>query len=208
VRLGLLGGTFDPIHMGHLLVAEVARHALALDRVLFVPAGDPPHKGESVTAAEHRYAMTLLATGGNEAFQVSRRELERAGPSYSLVTIGEMQAELPAGGELFFIVGADAILEIRTWYRWEDVLRACRFLAVSRPGFGVETVREVLPLELIERVQVIPSPGFDLSSTEIRERVRLCEPIRYLVPDEVEVYIRKHGLYRAAIGGQHRATDR
>jgi len=183
VRLGLLGGTFDPIHMGHLLVAEVARHALALDRVLFVPAGDPPHKGESVTAAEHRYAMTLLATGGNEAFQVSRRELERAGPSYSLVTIGEMQAELPAGGELFFIVGADAILEIRTWYRWEDVLRACRFLAVSRPGF-------------------------DLSSTEIRERVRLCEPIRYLVPDEVEVYIRKHGLYRAAIGGQHRATDR
>src|SRR3954464_9482511 len=101
MRLGLMGGTFDPIHVGHLLVAEVAREAFRLDRVVFVPAGDPPHKGEAVTAAEHRYAMTLLATGANPGFVVTRRELERAGPSYSLTTIREYREEMGPTGELF-----------------------------------------------------------------------------------------------------------
>jgi nicotinate-nucleotide adenylyltransferase len=196
MRLGLMGGTFDPIHVGHLLVAEVAREAFRLDRVVFVPAGDPPHKGEAVTDAEHRYAMTLLATGPNAGFVVTRRELERAGPSYSLTTIREYREEIGASGELFFITGADTVLEIRTWYRWEEVLQSCRFIAVTRPGFDSAALGAVLPESLRERVTLVESPGFDLSSTEVRERVRHGEPIRYLVTDTVEVYIRKHELYR------------
>jgi nicotinate-nucleotide adenylyltransferase len=196
MRLGLLGGTFDPIHVGHLLIAEVARDAVSLDQVVFVPAGDPPHKGEAVTDAEHRYAMTLLATGANPAFVVTHRELERTGPSYSLITIQEYWDEMGASGELFFVTGADTMLEIRTWYRWEEVLKSCRFVAVTRPGFDEAALEASLPAPLRERVELVQSPGFDLSSTEVRERVRRGEPIRYLVPDPVETYIRKHGLYR------------
>jgi nicotinate-nucleotide adenylyltransferase len=195
MRLGLLGGTFDPIHVGHLLIAEVAREALALDRVVFIPAGDPPHKSEDVTDAEHRYAMVLLATAANEAFVVSRRELDRTGPSYSLTTIREYRSELGEEGELFFITGADAILEIRTWHRWQEVLRECRFAALTRPGFDFARLRAMLPQELHERVHLVPAPGLDVSSTEVRARVRRGETIRYLVPDPIEAYIRKHGLY-------------
>jgi nicotinate-nucleotide adenylyltransferase len=196
MRLGLLGGTFDPIHVGHLLIAEVARQAAALDQVVFVPAGDPPHKGAEVTDAEHRYAMALLATGANPAFAVTRRELERTGPSYSLTTIREYRDEVGAAGELFFVTGVDTVLEIRTWYRWEEVLEACRFIAVTRPGFDVDALEAVLPERLCERVELAESPGFDLSSTQVRERARRGETIRYLVPDAVETYICKHGLYR------------
>src|SRR3954452_23333272 len=154
MRLGLIGGTFDPIHAGHLLIAEVARHAASLDRVVFIPAGDPPHKGEAVTPAEHRYAMTLLATASNQSFQVSRREMERAGPSYSLTTIQEYQVELGGEGELYFITGLDAILEIRTWHRWEEVLQACQFIAVARPGFDAAALNAVLPEPYRERVRL------------------------------------------------------
>ena len=194
-RLGLLGGTFDPIHTGHLLIAEVARHALSLDQVIFVPAGDPPHKGESVTAAEHRYAMVLVATADHPAFQVTRREIEREGPSYSLTTIREYREELGETGGLYFLTGADALLEIRTWYRWQEVLRACRFAALARPGFDSAALLDLLPPELREQVELLHTPGFDISSTDIRERVRRGDPIRYLVPAPVESYIRKHGLY-------------
>ncbi len=196
MRLGILGGTFDPIHVGHLLIAEVARHALALDRVLFIPAGDPPHKADGITGAEHRYAMTLLATACHEAFHVSRRELERAGPSYTLITIRKVRSELLETDELFFIVGADAILEIRTWHQWEELLRSCPFAAVARPGFDSQSIRAVLPADLVSRVQLIPGPGLAVSSTEVRARVARGEPIRYLVPDGVENYIRKQGLYK------------
>jgi len=198
-RLGLLGGTFDPIHTGHLLIAEVARHALSLDQVVFVPAGDPPHKGKTVTAAEHRSAMVLLATADHPAFRVTRREIERAGPSYSLTTIREYQRELGASGELYFLTGADTMLEIRTWYRWQEVLRECRFAALARPGFDSVALLGLLPEELRERVELLPAPGFDVSSTEIRARVRRGEPIRYLVPPLVESYIRKFGLYREPV---------
>jgi nicotinate-nucleotide adenylyltransferase len=184
--------------MGHLLIAEVAREALGLDRVVFVPAGDPPHKGEEVTDAEHRYAMALLGTADHEAFFVSRREIERTGPSYSLTTIREYQNELGEGTELFFIAGADAVLEIRTWHRWEELLRECRFAAVTRPGFDFARLQAALPEELIASVRQVPAPGYDLSSTQIRARVRRGETIRYLVPDPVEVYIRKHRLYQGS----------
>jgi nicotinate-nucleotide adenylyltransferase len=194
-RLGLLGGTFDPIHTGHLLIAEVARHALSLDQVVFVPAGDPPHKGESVTAAEHRYAMVLLATADHPAFRVTRREMERAGPSYSLTTIREFRQKLGDSAELFFLTGADAMLEIRTWYCWQEVLRECRFAALARPGFDSAALLGLLPNDLRDQVVLLQAPGLDISSTEVRDRVRGGEPIRYLVPAPVESYIRKHGLY-------------
>ena len=193
--MGLLGGTFDPVHTGHLLIAEVARHTLSLDQVVFIPAGDPPHKGGTVTPSEHRYAMTLLATASNEAFVVSRRELERPGPSYSLTTIQEYRGEIGEEGELFFIAGMDAVLEIRTWYRWEEVLRECRFAALGRPGFEMSAFLPELPEELRGRIDLLSAPALDVSSTDIRERVGHGEPIRYLVPEPVEVYIRKHGLY-------------
>jgi nicotinate-nucleotide adenylyltransferase len=195
-RVGLLGGTFDPIHVGHLLIAEIARHALSLDQVIFVPAGDPPHKGETVTDAQHRYAMVLLATASNESFAVSRREIERCGPSYSLATVREFRQELGPQSELFFIAGADAVLEIRTWYRWEELLRECRFIALARPGFDMRALEAALPADLLAQVHLLPAPGFDLSSTMIRERVERGEPVRYLVPEAVETYLRKHGLYR------------
>jgi nicotinate-nucleotide adenylyltransferase len=184
--------------MGHLVIAEAARHAHALDRVEFIPAGDPPHKGEAVTAAEHRYAMALLATASHPAFRVSRREIEREGPSFSLTTIEEYREELGPAGELYFIVGADAMLEIRTWHRWEEVVQACEFIAVSRPGFDAAALDTVLPGPLRARVHHLRATGFDLSSTQVRERAARGESIRYLVPESVEMYIHKHGLYRSS----------
>jgi nicotinate-nucleotide adenylyltransferase len=195
-RLGLFGGTFDPVHTGHLVIAEVARYTLSLDQVIFVPAGDPPHKGEDVTAAEHRYEMALLATAPNEAFVVSRRELERSGPSYSLTTIQEYRREIGPEGALFFIAGVDTVLEIQTWYRWREVLRECRFAALARPGFELSSLLAALPEELRERIDLLPAPALVVSSTELRARAGRGEPIRYLVPEPVEVYIRKHALYQ------------
>jgi nicotinate-nucleotide adenylyltransferase len=207
MRLGLLGGTFDPIHTGHLLIAESARHALSLDQIIFIPAGDPPHKGETVTPAEHRYAMVLLATGTNPTFTVSRREIERSGPSYSLTTIREFRAEAGSESELFFVVGADTLRDIRTWYRWEEVLRECRFLVVARPGVPFTVEQSGLPQALRRQVDLVISPGLEISSTEIRDRVREGKPIRYLVPEPVEQYIVKHGLYRSAPAAASRALS-
>ena len=196
MRLGLMGGTFDPIHAGHLVIAEMARVEFALDRVLWVPAGDPPHKkGCTVTPQEHRYAMVLLATAGHPDFDVSRMELERGGHSYTVDTVEQLRRERP-GDELFFITGADAILEILTWMRHQELIRACRFLAVTRPGYDLQRLGAVLPPEYLTQISTLSAPGVDISSTEVRQRVRNGEAIRYLVPEPVEAYIRKHGLYR------------
>jgi nicotinate-nucleotide adenylyltransferase len=204
MRLGLLGGTFDPIHLGHLLIAEVARWAASLDRVVFVPAGDPPHKGEAVSAAVHRYEMALLATADHPYFDVSRREIARTGPSYSLLTVQEYRDEMADGGELYFIVGADALREIRTWHRWEELLLACRFLAVARPGSDLAEALASLPPSLQRRVERVQAPGYDLSATEVRRRVWDGEPIRYLVPPSVELYIQKHSMYQnVQLGSEH-----
>jgi nicotinate-nucleotide adenylyltransferase len=196
LRLGLLGGTFDPIHVGHLMIAEVALAALALDRVMFIPAGDPPHKGESVTDAEHRYSMALLATGDHPAFLVSRRELEREGPSYSLTTIGEYREEVGPSGELFFIAGADTLVDIRTWHRWEEVLQSCRFAALARPGSDFADLLSAVPEKYHRGIDLVTGPGLAISSTDVRERVQRGEPIRYLVPTTVDIYIRNYGLYQ------------
>jgi nicotinate-nucleotide adenylyltransferase len=198
MRLGLMGGTFDPVHYGHLVIAEETRLEFGLDRVDFVTSADPPHKkGYPITSAEHRYAMTLLATAANPFFRVSRREIERAGPSYSIDTILEYQREYP-GSEIFFITGADAILEILTWHRADEAIRLCTFVAATRPGYDLAKMERVLPASYLTHIRRITVPGVDFSSTDIRERVRRGKPIKYLVPGAVETYIAKYDLYESA----------
>ena len=195
MRLGLMGGTFDPVHYGHLVIAEETRLVFGLDRVDFVTSADPPHKkGYEITPAEHRYAMTLLATASNPFFRVSRREIERAGPSYSIDTIQEYQREFP-DAEIFFITGADAILEILTWHRADEAIRLCTFVAATRPGYDLAKMERVLPASYLPQIRRITVPGVDFSSTDIRERVRRGQPIKYLVPEAVEAYIAKYNLY-------------
>ena len=192
--VGVMGGTFDPIHHGHLVAAEEVRYALALERVLFVPAGDPWQKdGTSVSPAEDRLEMVRRATADNGSFEVSTVDIDRGGPTYTIDTLRTLREQQP-GVELCFITGADAILEILTWKDPQDVLDLASFVAVTRPGHDLDELRK---LGIGERVRSIEIPALAISSTDIRRRVKEGRPIRYLVPAEVEQYIREHGLYAA-----------
>ncbi len=199
IRLGIMGGTFDPVHYGHLVTAEGARIEFGLDQVLFLPSGVPPHKiTKKVSSAEHRYMMTVLATLGNPHFEVSRIDIDREGVSYTIDTLHILREQYGPGCELFFITGADAIFEIIDWKDSDQLLRIAHFIAASRPGFSLEK----LPLatqdwvdEHQDRFHVLRVPAMAISSTDIRNRVRLGHSIRYLVPEQVEHYIRRHRLY-------------
>lgn len=198
MRLGLMGGTFDPPHYGHLVIAEEARLVFGLDRVDFVTSADPPHKqGREITTAEHRFAMTLLSVASNPFFRVSRREIERSGPSYSVDTLQEYGREWP-GAEIYFVTGADAILEILTWHRADEAMRLCTFIAATRPGYDLARMERVLPSDYLARIRTVSVPGIEISSTDIRERLRQGKSIRYLVAEPVEQYIATYGLYREA----------
>jgi nicotinate-nucleotide adenylyltransferase len=193
-KIGLMGGTFDPIHHGHLLAAEEARHAFDLDRVLFIPAGSPWQKDDkTVTPGEQRFEMTKLATADNPAFDVSRVELDREGPTYTIDTLRTMREHQP-DGELFFITGADAISQILTWKDPSEVLELATFVAVTRPGHNLDDLRSA---NADDRIVVLEIPALAISSTDIRSRVSEGRPIRYLVPDAVARYIADHGLYAA-----------
>ncbi|MFA5892043.1 MAG: nicotinate-nucleotide adenylyltransferase [Actinomycetota bacterium] len=195
-RVGVMGGTFDPIHTGHLVTAEHARHAFDLDEVVFVPAGSPWQKSHADLApAEDRYLMTVVATVGNPSFSVSRIELDRAGPTYTIDTLDQMRKSSP-GSEFFFITGADAVLQILTWKDPDAVLAGTRFIAATRPGYDLSRLREELPPSLAARVSPMEIPALAISSTDVRRRVREGLPIRYLVPVGVAEYIEKAGLYR------------
>src|SRR5687767_9660460 len=168
MRLGIMGGTFDPVHNGHLIAAEEARAACGLDEVVFVPAGRPWQKAErQVSSGEDRYLMTELATVTNPAFCVSRIELDRDGPTYTVDTLRAL-----SGPELWFISGADAVAQILTWKDPEEVLSLATFVAATRPGHRTEG--------LDPRVRVLEIPALAISSTEIRQRVREARPVRYL----------------------------
>lgn len=194
-RLGIMGGTFDPIHYGHLFVAEEARARFALDHVLFVPNGSPPHKKEYLMPhAPDRYEMTRLATATNPAFTCTPLEIHRAGPSYTVDTLAILNAQYPST-ELFYITGIDAIADILTWRRHAEIIRMATFIAAARPGFDLKTLEDRLPAAYLERVLLLGSTAQGVSSTEIRERVRARLPIRYLTPDAVLDYIREHHLY-------------
>lgn len=199
-RVAIMGGTFDPIHYGHLVVAEEARHRFSLDKVVFVPAGHPPHKsGEEVSPARDRFLMAVLATVSNPWFEVSDLEVERPGPSYTVDTLREFKGLYGPGSELFFITGADAALEIGTWKDPDTILELCVFLAATRPGYRFPSPDEVSDPALrpyLSRILRFDIPELGISSTDIRARVREGRPIRYLVPESVAAYIAKAGLYR------------
>lgn len=209
-RVGILGGTFDPLHLGHLRAAEVVRDGLRLEKVLFVPASTPPHKASPpVTEAEHRLGMLERALSGERFFDLSRLELERGGRSYTIDTLESLAAG-SKDSRFFFITGTDAFSEIRTWKSWRELLRGHWFVVHERPGFPIEAAKDVLPrgidsrvLEESEiepgtepRVLFLRRPMLNISSTEIRQSVRENRSIRFLVPDGVAAYIGEYRLYR------------
>ncbi len=195
-RVGLMGGTFDPIHHGHLLVAEEARDQFAIDLIIFVPNGRPPHKKDyEITDPEHRYNMCLLATASNPAFIVSREEIDRPGPSYTIDTIRAFRRYLGPGVELFFITGADAVLELPTWRAPDAILNEAQVVAVHRPGFDLRRLAEELGEQRASKIRTLEVPGVEISSTEIRRRVAEGRSVKYMVPEPVEAYIKKMQLY-------------
>lgn len=196
-RLGIMGGTFDPIHYGHLLMAEEARQAFALDAVVFVPNGQPAHKKSYlVSPAEARYAMTMLATESNPYFSASRMEIDRPGPSYTIDTLRQFRALYPDLAALYFITGADAVLEIPTWHEYDTLVQECFFVAVTRPGFALERLSEIADTAFLRRVSFLPIPGLEISSTDLRKRLREGRSVKYLTPEPVEAYLKEQGLYR------------
>jgi nicotinate-nucleotide adenylyltransferase len=197
-RLGVMGGTFDPIHHGHLVTAEEALWQFHLDEVVFVPTGMPWMKlDRAVSPSEHRYLMTVIATSSNPCFSVSRLEVDRDGPSYTVDTLRDLAAQYGESCDLFFITGADAMLEILHWKDPEEVLAQAHFIAATRPGYDIARFEVEAPTSH-PRVSVMNIPALAISSSDIRRRVTVGEPIRYLVPEGVQTYIEKTGLYRGA----------
>jgi nicotinate-nucleotide adenylyltransferase len=195
-RVGIMGGTFDPVHHGHLVAAEEARWQFGLDRVVFVPTGQPWQKPVGVSDAEDRYQMTVIATASNPAFSVSRLEIDGARPTYTVDTLRRLAVELGPGARLFFVTGADAVLQILTWKDPHEVLALAELIAATRPGHELSGLAEKVPAAA-GRVHPMRIPALAISSTEIRHRVAAGAPIRYLVPEGVARYIEQHGLYRS-----------
>ena len=190
-RVGIMGGTFDPIHHGHLVAASEVAALFGLDEVIFVPTGEPWQKTERrVSPAEHRYLMTVIATASNPRFWVSRVDIDRPGPTYTIDTIRDIERQRP-GAELFFITGADALGQILSWKDAEETLRRARFIGVTRPGYELSDAH--LPTRSVTLLDV---PAMAISSSDCRDRVAAGQPVWYLVPDGVVQYINKHRLYR------------
>ncbi len=187
-RIGVMGGTFDPIHNGHLVAASEVASAMELDEVLFVPTGKPWQKQE-VSPAEHRYLMSVVATASNPQFKVSRVDVDRPGFTYTVDTLNELNEQFP-DADLFFISGADAIAQIIAWKDIDSVWDLAHFVAVSRPGHKLKLPKA--PKGAISELEV---PALSISSTDVRQRVADGKPIWYLVPDGVVQYISKHHLY-------------
>jgi nicotinate-nucleotide adenylyltransferase len=209
-RIGILGGTFDPVHYAHLAIAEEVYCALHLTGVLFVPAGQPPHKiGEQLTPVEHRVAMLELAIRPNPHFSFSLVDVEREGPSYTVDTLRLLRSELGPDADLYFVIGGDSLRDLPTWYDPAGILDQATIVALMRPGYAeVEAERAMLFARLPaleQRLIVLEGPRMDLSSTELRRRVATGRPIKYQTPDEVEDYIRRHRLYQKIEGRQEDA---
>ncbi len=193
MRIAIMGGTFNPIHYAHLLSAEQVREGLEFSKIIFVPAARPPHKlNPEIIAAEHRYQMVLLATEDNPCFEVSRIELDRKGPSYTIQTIKVLRRIYGETTDLAWIIGADSLIEYKIWKDFDEVLEQCTLIATTRPNYNLQQV----PLEILNRVKTFQITGFDMSATAIRQRIRNNISIRYLVPETVADYINQHQLYR------------
>jgi nicotinate-nucleotide adenylyltransferase len=189
-RVGVMGGTFDPVHHGHLVAASEVAQWFDLDEVIFVPTGEPWQKTE-VSPGEHRYLMTVIATASNPRFTVSRVDIDRDGPTYTIDTLRDLKAQRP-DAELFFITGADAIAQILSWRDHDELWDLAHFVAVSRPGHILNT--DGLPSDDVSQLEI---PALAISSTDCRDRVQRGHPVWYLVPDGVVQYIAKHHLYRS-----------
>jgi nicotinate-nucleotide adenylyltransferase len=212
MKIGLMGGTFNPVHLAHLRIAEEARELCALDRVLFIPAADPPHKPLAGDVPfSQRYEMVRLAIAGNPAFELSDIEGRRAGKSYSIDTIGHFRAEHPEY-DLFFIIGSDSFLEIGQWHRYAEIFRSCNLIVVERPGCPVKDPSSSLPVAIRKefsynaachtlehqlgwQVHFLRGCPLDISSTEIRQLTSSGRSITYLVPPDVEEYIKEQRIY-------------
>jgi nicotinate-nucleotide adenylyltransferase len=193
-----MGGTFDPIHNGHLVAASEVADLFGLDEVMFVPTGQPWQKERHVTAAEDRYLMTVIATASNPRFSVSRADIDRGGPTYTTDTLRDLRGTFP-NSELYFITGADALASILTWQGWEELFGLAKFIGVSRPGYDLTDTHiteavDRLPEDALRLVEV---PALAISSTDCRRRASAGRPIWYLVPDGVVQYVAKRNLYRA-----------
>jgi len=192
-RVGIMGGTFDPIHHGHLVAASEVSALFELDEVIFVPTGESWQKlSRRVSPAEHRYLMTVIATASNPRFWVSRVDIDREGPTYTVDTIRDIAGQRP-GADIYFITGADALAQILSWERAEEALKLAHFIGVTRPGYELSDAH--LP---IDSVTLLDVPAMAISSSDCRARVQQGKPVWYLVPDGVVQYIYKHNLYRGA----------
>lgn len=193
MKIAIMGGTFNPIHHGHLLCAEQVRDGLRYDKILFVPSARPPHKSQpDMVSAEHRYQMVLLATTNNQNFEVSRIELDREGPSYTIQTIKTLRNNYGTSTDLAWIIGADSLIEYKIWRDFDGVLEQCTMIATTRPNYDLQLV----PSEIRNRVIIYRITGIDISATDIRKRIQKNLSIQYLVPDSVAEYIYEHKLYR------------
>ncbi|MBI4233019.1 MAG: nicotinate-nucleotide adenylyltransferase [Chloroflexi bacterium] len=199
MRLGILGGTFDPVHLGHLIIAEEARVHLSLQRVLFIPAGQPWLKeGRAISPGVHRLAMVRLAVQDNPFFAVSSVEVDHPGPSYTIDTLAALRREYEEAADIYFILGLDALHDLHRWHEPAGILRASTLVAVARPGsrrFAPSSLEELLP-GASRRVLILPCPLIGISGTEIRRRVAEGRSIRYFVPRAVAEYIQYHSLYQ------------
>jgi len=195
MKTGIMGGTFDPIHYGHLLAAEEARINFGIDRLIFVPTGDPAYK-RKITPAEDRYAMTLLATAGVLEYSVSRIEIDRKEETHTIDTLREFINSGIKPEDLYFITGLDAMLSITSWFEYEKIPDLCTLVTARRPGYPVSGI-ETLPDFIKDKLKYIEIPQFAISSTEIRERSRDGRGIRFLVPHLVEIYIESNKLYKS-----------
>ena len=200
-RIGVMGGTFDPVHYGHLVIAEEVHAALHLSEVVFIPAGQPPHKtGHRITETQHRLAMLELALASNPHFRISLMEIERTGPSYTVDTLRTLREHLGMDISLFFIIGWDSLEELHTWYRASDILTlVTRLVAVRRPGYEEDAeynrvLEQRLP-GILQRLLVVQAPQLEISATDLRQRVAEGRPIKYQTPEAVETYIKQNRLY-------------
>ncbi len=197
-QICLMGGTFDPIHYGHLVVAEEVRQKFGIQKVIFIPAARPPHKmDQEISEPHHRVNMTRLATASNRYFEVSTIEIERQGLSYTIDTVQEIKSIYKIE-TVYFITGADAVLEILNWKEAEKLLNMCTFIAATRPGYNLNNLKETLkslPGEIFKKTLPLEVPALSISSSDIRQRVREGRSIKYLLPEPVEQYIKENKIY-------------
>ena len=199
-RVGIMGGTFNPIHYGHLVTAQEALKQFNLNKVIFIPTGEPPHKTlAKIASAEDRYLMTVIATASNSNFIVSRIEIDKKGKSYTIDTVRGLRKKYGKGLSLYFITGADAILEILAWKNTEEIITLCSFIAATRPGYDLSRIED-LTKKLFNKnegkISIMEVPALAISSTDIRYRIKSDRSISYLLPEGVCNYILKHGLYK------------